>query len=546
MSVQEFAISINNYALGRTVNNPILRPVVIANFPGLASTYNGKLGTANNGNISGLGIGPGPDMVSLCLNSGLTSVDFYQAITGSSGAEIPLSGSFTNAGNLNATAVGVTAPVLSGVPLDNYTVRIEVLVNGTQANVQFRYSLDDGQSWIKTATFTGTAVVLYAAAAQSASPITSGLSVTFPTGSYVAGDVWSVACYPGSVYLAGNTTTTGSLEYAFANALANAPVKYTHAIIATEPGGTAVDATNITEAGAVALAASTGAGTLFSNAGVGLEVIMGTARKINLGTEDDTTFQALVTGSVSTLDSRLAIGYGHILRSSSTQKVKFWRSTAFNIVEELCRNNNPATSIYTARALSVVKPDTSVKFSKVDYTGLLQTGCTFDEATSTNSGGGTFGSVTPYGFIAPYRSHFSATPGTFSFLAGNTHSDPTGDFFEFVYAQQFNELESVISTAMYQSYKGQNLQTKTDGTGALSEAQCRAIESYIQLKVNQALVDPGYIPPAPPADGSSVTNFITVSRTQNVVSTGKLVWNFRMWAAAYVKVFQGIGSLTLG
>jgi hypothetical protein len=209
------------------------------------------------------------------------------------------------------------------------------------------------------------------------------------------------------------------------------------------------------------------------------------------------------------------------------------------------QNNNLSLSVYTAEPVDIVVPNTGLKYTLNNYNTILQTGSTYDEQKSINTIGGVHGAVTPLGFLALYTSPYAASNSTYEFLAGNTHTDQSNDFFEYLYLAQFNELTNVINSAMFQNYKGVELQTKKDGSGFLTEAQCRAIESTIQNIINTLLVEPGHIPSSPAATGNNLSNFITVTRNWNVVSTSTLTFTYRMWVNAYAKFFTATGSLAL-
>lgn len=548
MTVQEFSNTIAQNALGRVITNPIVRPLVIGYFNGLSSSSYGKIATATQSTLGTLGLGKGSEVVAMCLNSGLQSVDYYPTFNSAagSGSYSATSSSFACGGNLNGTATGSVAPIISGTPLDDYLIRMEILANGSQTSVSFRYSLDDGGNWQKTSVFTGTPITLLASNTYNANSASSGISVNFPTGSYVKGDIWNSVCRA-AFPLASTTSVppSGSVEGGL-SAISGSATKYTHVYIAGQPAGS-TDSANATAFATEVANASTLASTL-DLSGTPLEVFLEAPRKSNSGSELDTTYQSAVTGSVaSSLDSRVVLGYGHSARSAQLQTCSIWRNIAYSALERIIKNNNPATSIYTDSALPVasVQGPASLTFTNLDYSDILGTGMTYDEARSVNANGGNYGAATSAGFLAVYRSTYASVPGTYTFLAGNTHADPTNDFVELVYAQQFNEFRNVISKWLYRLYKGQQLDTKKDGTGALTEAQCRQIENTIQLKVNTELVDNGYIPASPAANGKDVTTFITVDRSYNVVSTSTLKYSYRMWVNAYVKQFTGVGTLAL-
>lgn len=575
MTVQDFSITILQNQLGRIIPNPIVRPIVVGYFQNVASTALGYIQTVNDGNLGNLGLGQGTEWAKFCLDSNLPSVDILPV------AQDPTDGysvaPFVVAGNLSGNVSGVTVPTLTPAstgPVDSYQIRVEIqgqsnqVIGASTGTVQFRYSLDDGNTWIATTTYsgvTGTPVALYCTGTANNSPVSSGLTIVFPAGTYVPGDVFNSYCFPSallSTAFTGSGTQTSGAPLNLFTAIQNSGKKYTHVIFANSVQtaiptnsvtGPAADNTNITAQATYIAAIKTGVDNL-AVAGLPTVAVVEIPRRMPVSNaltsgmfsdELDVTYQNMVDGYVTSNDKRLCIGYGHIAHQSTLQNVLQWRSTAYSFMGRVIRNNNLSLSVYTSDPVDVVVPNTSLKFTINNYNTILQTGSTYDESKSTNTIGGVHGAVTPLGFLALYTSPYAASSSTYEFLAGNTHTDESNDFFEYLYLAQFNELTNVINSAMYQHYKGIELQTKKDGSGNLTEAQCRDIESTIQNIVNTLLVQPGHIPATPANTGKNLSTFVTVTRNWNVVSTSTLTYTYRMWVNAYAKFFSATGSLAL-
>jgi hypothetical protein len=112
------------------------------------------------------------------------------------------------------------AITVSGTPNDRYSLRVEIVLGGARGTATFKYSLDahdtDGSVFGGEALpFTESRV--RTTAATYAIP-NSGLTLAFPTGTYVAGHVYTLSCVPKEV----GTTDLGDVAAALeANAAKN-------------------------------------------------------------------------------------------------------------------------------------------------------------------------------------------------------------------------------------------------------------------------------------------------------------------------------------
>jgi hypothetical protein len=547
MSVTEFSLTIKKNALGRTITNPIVRPLVVGYASGATSGELLNIKTINESNISTLGNGQGVEAVRMCLDEGLLSVDIMPIALDTTNTASK--STFVNAGNLLGATVGTQAPALAGTSLDDYRIRVEVL-NFATTTVTFRYSLDDGETWIKT-TSASTGASTTSLYANNAATIDTGLTINFPIGTYVAGDVWNGYAFAAAIKSDDLTTAAGK---AF-DVIQKNGKKYTHIYFAScvhkgvpvsGTSGSVANAANITAQQVYIAAISTGM-TYLAGIGIPAVALISMPRRMPINHDTDTfhrdeldvAFQTAVKTTVTTQNERLLISDGRFLISSPIQSVKFWRPGVYKAMQRIIRYNNPAISLYTDEPIDLVIPNQNIRFRSEDMTSILSLGSTYDESRAVNTWGGTFGAISNQGFLAAYTSGFAKSNKTLQFLAANTHCDSSNDFFEYLYLSQFNELQNVINAELYK-FRGKLLSTKQDGSGALTENQADAIEKSVQYVVDTLLVKPGYITPIP--TGMSV---ITVNRTWNVVSTNELRYSFKMWVGALVKTFNGVGSLSL-
>ncbi len=92
---------------------------------------------------------------------------------------------------LIGTGPSITA---TGSPYDRYSIRVEIVAGGTLTTATFRYTLD---AWdVNSAAFT------YSRTRVSASSFAipnTGITLTFPAGTYVAGDVYTLVTIPQEV-----------------------------------------------------------------------------------------------------------------------------------------------------------------------------------------------------------------------------------------------------------------------------------------------------------------------------------------------------------
>ncbi len=547
MSVIEHSLSINKNALNREVPNPVNNPLIIGYASGVSSGDLLKFKTITEANYSTLVSGQGKEWVSMCLNAGLTTVDFLPVSIDST--NVASKSIFKNTGNLKGSSVGTQVPTLGGDAVDDYLIRVEVIYYAS-ASVTFRYSLDNGDTWVKTKTVaTGvTATTLYL---DNAETVSSGLTVTFGTGTYVEGDVWSAFAFAGALKSSNFTGTNNIFDLIYANGK-----KYSHIVIAscvhknipssTPMTGPQADGSNLDAQQVYLGYINTGINALLTK-GFPTVALVETPKRMpalvasNAFLDDnDSDYQAAIDTKITTYNDSIVISAGRILRATDKGN-RVWRSKTYAALERIIMDNSLLSTIYTDRPIPVEKPSSNILYGLIDLTSCMALGCTLDESRSSNQWGGTFGALTNRGFLCAYTSSFAPSNKTFQFLASNTRTDQSNDFFDYFYKAQFNALQKVIATELYK-YRGQNLIIKQDGTGSLTDGQALVIEKAVQAKIKEQLISRNHLV-APPTINDM---HITINRAWNVASSNELRYTFRMWVGATVKTFSGRGSITLG
>ncbi len=152
----------------------------------LGSEYHCKIGLCTNGTANlaqAFGdpqtvrdtLGHGPLVEALCLSIERTGKPAIgvRATQTTAGA----------VGTITQTGAGPLITATGAVPNDAYELKVEILIGGAVATSQFRYSLDGGDTWSGA----------IATAASYVIP-DSGITIQFPAGTYVLGEVYSATC----------------------------------------------------------------------------------------------------------------------------------------------------------------------------------------------------------------------------------------------------------------------------------------------------------------------------------------------------------------
>ena len=544
MTVQEITVTTNNKALNRIVAANPLNVAVTGACSGLAA---GQFLTVTKQNITSLGVGAGASACALCLNAGMASVDFV-AMKVVAAPTVTFTAGATNTGTgINLVVSTEAVGLLPAGAADAFVPRVEVVTGGLAAALTFRYSLDDGISWVATQKGSAGAISLYCKAVGTSAQVKAGFQITFGTGTYAAGDSFSALTFGpsnGAWAVAGD----GSIKDAGVQ-FAAAGQKYSHILVANQQIALVTNQANVTTFGALI----SGGGeidnmiTSLYAADVPAQVIATCPRDYQGAAEISTAALSLGLAVSTSLNLytvnglNLYVGYGHHLIPDPVCQTNTWRNDAWLALQRIIVNVGPGQTIYEATPISCVQPGRAPAVNTLlNYTGPLQYGYTYDERQAINQSG-SYGLMSPLGIIATSTSVESSIPGASYFIAQPTWSNPSGDFFEGAYKEQMNLMQSVVNRYMWTNYKGKFLATMTDGTGRLTESQCRTIEQAVTNYLNETLVKPGYLP----ANPSDKPNFIIVDRSVNVVSTQTLAWDAGFYAQGIVKFFSVRQSLRI-
>jgi hypothetical protein len=365
--------------------------------------------------------------------------------------------------------------------------------------------LDDGITPVET--LTGAATYTLKARSGSSS-ISTGITLTLATGTYNAGDVFSLSVLAPQIET--TDATTGSITTC--NALAIGKGNYNFIVVANTANQSATDATNF--AGCQAILSKI---VSFAAADYAVDELSQWVHHIpikhDLTDEHDATF----TGNLSALTAqsdRLAIGTGYFLSASNGTYMQ-WIPTAWDAVRRILQNNNPSRSIYEQDQIPVNAPgilSASVNGCLRTYTGVQQYGITYDARLAIS---GNDGLSSPLGFLEPTSDRFGPQPiqSQFYFVAGNAKTSNTSDYFEWersVIADVF----FYIGLAALAAAKGKTFWAKGDGTGRIRPNDADSIENVFDSAIEKGMVEPGWL--QPPGAGKK---FITIDRTANFAST---------------------------
>lgn len=164
-----------------------------------------KIGVSSAGSYAGMVVYTDPDTLADDYGVGplVSAGAFHIATSKKPVGVIRVDPAQVTAGSLGSiTKVGAHAgPTIadnSSTPLDTYDLLLEIVLGGALSTATFRYSLDGGDTW--------SAAILSAATVALTG---TGISLTFPVGTYVAGHQYSAAPRGPTYNITGLTTALG-------------------------------------------------------------------------------------------------------------------------------------------------------------------------------------------------------------------------------------------------------------------------------------------------------------------------------------------------
>lgn len=400
-----------------------------------------------------------------------------------------------SAQDVNLAAVALTKLVgsgpsvtISGSPNDRYSIRVEIIAGGAVGTSTFRYTLDAWDSDAAPYTYSQTRPTV----ATFAIPGTA-LTLAFPVGTYVAGDVYTIETTPqepGTVDLATVATLLGTLpqlDFKMWSLVGSQPDETTGAAVA------AAFQTHLT-----ALTNTYRYARGFCDVG-------------SSDTKANVYAQALLwTGT------RVSPGYGFVLRTSllpfegfSTRKISMSSGIAVRSFREL-----PSSDISRPAAGA----DEGVL--KIYFDGFADQ--TLDDVK-----------------ISTMRT-WPGYPG-FYFANAKLHSGFGSDYTDLQYGRVMDIACRVTYIAQV-PFQSAEFRTVDDPEGAIDPRDAKQVEGVVQDALDNALMrplnargNPGYV--------SEVV--YTVDQTNNLVNTEQLITTVGVRPLGYAKLISTTLSLTL-
>lgn len=386
------------------------------------------------------------------------------------------------------TLVGTgPAVTLSGTPADRYSVQVTVVLGGTRGTATFKFSLD---AWdANAAAFTQSQVRVTAATYVIPN---SGLTINFPTGTYVAGDTYTLATVPPEV----GTTSLATI----AALLQNDPSLDFHLWLVS---GSQPD--NVTAEG-VAAALSGHLATLTQTYRYALGFV-------DIGSSD--TAANVHTENAAWTSTRVCPGYGYVLRPSllpfegySVRKISCIAGIAVRAMGSL---------ISTDLARFSDGPDDGV--SKVYYDSL------YSQTLDTDG-------------VATMRT-WPGAPGFY--IAGGKIKAPFGSNFTDVQFRRIMDVACRTTYLMQLQFIADAFRT-VPVTGVIDPRDAATIEQIVSNALADVLTRPNNARGTP---GHVSAFTYRVDRTVNLVTTGQLKTTVAMLPLGYAKDIETTLFFTL-
>ena len=522
-----------NRSLGLTPNAGPYAPLLVGSTGG--NVANGTIVTVSTTAqilstlVGSVGITPLSELAAHCLAWGMPQVDVLSIDTTATGGVI---GAVTHVGTgLSVVTVAAVGSGLTAGPFDAYLVRIEIMTGGTNTTATFRYSLDDGLSWVETKTCALSGVALYSYNPKS-TPIPCGITVGFSAATVVAGDVYSFTTLPDACDQTKFTTALGAN-----GVIANSPNYYNLIVMTDVLQGSVSDAANIANAQTQAANLVTGIANLFSVQRF-CEGMTPVPRKYDWGTEDDSTYNTAIVAGITSSNDRLWVGYGHDCLQSALSIGSRWRNKLWGLLRRLLQQNDPSQApyLFPLGPLPVTVPG---KTPAVSSTGLTNTnlnysltplslGTTHDERTGPSTG--------PSGFIVGTSlTSLPNSPTYFSSLMG-LKTDPNSDFFDLnnrLLMDRFERVATQAATQFIGVKLATNSPTASVNPGGITDAAARGIEQTLTQAIRNDMVARNWINDIPLGQ-----SFFTVDRTVNLLATGLLKYKGGFVPPGHVKTLS--------
>lgn len=430
----------------------------------LGSDYHVKAGLCTSGPLNTpIGFGD-PEAVRATFGRGPLVESLVDAIERTGNPAIGIRIEQASPGSITAFTQTGTSPLITATgsaPEDAFDVRVEILVGGDETEAEFRYSLDGGDTWSQP----------IAAAASYVIP-DSGITIQFPAGTYVVGELYSATCTPPAFDVTGLGT---ALDAAFGT-----PEQWrlVHVV------GFAADATAAATVAAAVASKMDAAENMFRYAYAVLEM-------------PDVSDADLKTAFASFASTRvmLCAGFAEVISAVSTRVYK-----------------RPAAWPTVARIMSVAVSRDPGAVEDGGLDGVRSLYRDEDKTPGLDAAG--------FCVLRTYKSRpgFYVTQGTMAAL-------PTSDYRRSA-NRQVMDVASRVAYETLLDFVNVDLRVNEEA-GTLYEVEARRIESRVEGQLNNALISP--VPP----DASAVQ--FVVSRSENILSTETIRSKTRVVPKGYAR-----------
>lgn len=381
---------------------------------------------------------------------------------------------------MTKVGTGLVIPTVSGTPTDRFNVLVTIVATGALGVGTFKFSLDAFDA--NSAPFTQSQVRAIPGGGTYAIPNT-GLTVTFPAGTYVAGDLFSLSTVPPEPTTTDLATVSTLLQ--------NNPALDFHLWLVSGSQPTQV-------AGSAFAAALSGAATALTQS----------YRYVRAFTDVGSTDTAdnVNTESLSWTSTRVSPAYGYALYTSALPYEGFtYRKCSWSAAEAIRAMTVPISSDL---ARFVDGPVEGIK--KIYFDGF------YDQRLDAD------GISTP-----------RTWPGIAGFyIAGGKLKAPFGSNFTDV---QFGRIMDIACRTTYEAqlrYEADFFRALTDGTGRIDPRDAATIET----QVSNNLADELTRPLNAKGEAGHVSGFsYTVDQTVNIITTGQLVSKLGIVPFGYAK-----------
>lgn len=381
---------------------------------------------------------------------------------------------------LTQVGTGLVIPTVSGTPTDRFNLLVTIVAGGALGTGTFKFSLDAFDS--NSAPYTQSQVRTIPGGGTYAIPNT-GLTVTFPSGTYVAGDLFSLSCVPPEP----TTTDLGTVS----TYLQAQPALDFHLWLVS---GSQPDKVT----GSAFAAALSGAATALTQSYRYVRAFT------DVGSVD--TAANVHTEAASWTSTRVAPAYGFALYTSALPYEGFtFRKCSWSAAEAI-------------RAMSVPISSDLARFVDGPVEGIRK--IYFD---------GFYNQLLDADGIGTPRTW----PGIAGFyIAGGKLKAPFGSNFTDV---QFGRIMDVACRTVYEAqlkYEADFFRALRDGTGRIDPRDAATIESQVSNNLSDELTRPLNAK----GEAGHVSGFTyTVDQTVNIITTGLLQTKLGIVPFGYAK-----------